>query len=388
MNDRLSVEEIRAYCSGIRRHLHQYPELSFAENRTAQFIIAELKKMGLNGRPIAGTGVCAVWDSGRSGPTIAVRADIDALPLHEDTQSPYASKIPGVMHACGHDGHTAILLGLGKALTDNPAKVNGKVVFIFQPAEECPPGGALQVIASGVLDEVDYILGSHLTNGLTVGEIGLRPGSLMAAADCFTVTVTGHGGHGASPHQCVDPIVIGAQLISVWQTIVSRRTDPLQPVVLTAGTFNAGTNFNIIPSSAVITGSVRCLDETLRKTIETEFIRTTHAICQAHGATARIDYKSGYPVLHCNPDLVRQIQQSIPDDFSEPILTEMAPVMLSEDFAHYGNLAPSAYFFIGGRNNEQGYIHDNHHPRFDFDEKALLVGVKTYLAILDHISKM
>lgn len=379
MKDGLNFEEIRPYCTGIRRHLHQYPELSFAETRTAQFIIAELKKLGLDGQPVAGTGVCAVLNSGLPGPTIAVRADIDALPLQEEAQLPNASKIPGIMHACGHDGHTAILLGLGKALTDSRPKVNGKVLFIFQPAEECPPGGALQVIASGVLDKVDYILGSHLTNRLAVGEIGLRPGSLMAAVDCFTVTVTGQGGHGASPHQCVDPIVIGAQLISAWQTIVSRRPDPLQPVVLTAGTFNAGTNFNIIPSSTVITGSVRCLDETLRKAIETEFIRITHAICQAHGGTARIDYKSGYPVLHCDPDLVHQIRQSIPGDGDGPVLTEMPPVMLSEDFA---------YFFIGGRNDGQGFIHENHHPRFDFDEEALLIGVKIYLAILEHILKI
>jgi amidohydrolase len=385
MNNLSDFEAISEYCVSIRRYLHQHPELSFHENQTAEFIITELKKLGIDSRSIAETGVYAVLDSGLPGPTVVIRADIDALPLPEENGPSYASLVPGVMHACGHDGHTAMLLGLGKVLTENPGIIRGKIGLLFQPAEECPPGGAINVIASGILRDVDYILGSHLTNRLPLGKIGIRPGSLMAAIDCFTVEIIGKGGHGSSPHQCIDPIVTGAHLVTAWQTLVSRRTDPLQPLVLTAGTFHSGTNFNIIPASATITGSIRCLSEQIRTEIEQEFWQITDTVCRSFGATARITYTHGYPVLYCEANLVQKIHHSVATSFGEDHITEMPVVMLSEDFAYYGKLAPSAYFFIGARNEAKGFIYENHHPQFDFDEAAMVTGVKTYLTILKNL---
>ncbi len=383
MKELTNFKAINDYCSSVRRYLHQHPELSFHEDQTAAFICGELKKLGIDGTSVADTGVYAVFDSGIPGPTVVIRADIDALPLQEEADLPYASKVPGVMHACGHDGHVAILLGLGKILAENPPqKLKGKVGLLFQPAEECPPGGAVKVIASGILDGADYILGSHLTNRLPLGQVGIRPGSLMAAVDCFKIEITGKGGHGSSPHLCIDPIITGAHLVNAWQTIVSRRIDPLQPVVLSTGTFHAGTNFNIIPAGATITGSVRCLSETIRAEVESEFRQITETVCRADKTSARIDYTPGYPVLHCEPDLVQKIRKAVDASLGANTVIQMPPVMLSEDFAYYGQAAPSAFFFIGARNEAKGFIQENHHPRFDFDEEALVVGVKAYLAIL------
>ncbi len=378
-------QELLEYCSGIRRYLHQNPELSFCENSSAEFIIQELQKLGIEGHRIAKTGVYAILDSGNPGPVVAIRADIDALPLQEKSLVSYISKVPGVMHACGHDGHTAILLGLAKSIIENPLQIKGKLMLLFQPAEETPPGGALEIIKSGILNEVDYILGSHLTNQLLLGQIGIRSGNIMASIDRFSVGITGKGGHGSTPHRCVDPIIAGAYLVTAWQTIISRNTDPMEPTVLTTGTFTAGSNFNIIPEEAVITGSVRSLSETVRAAIENRFYTITQEVCDAFGVSCEISYEQGYPVLSCCEGLTDKIKGWFKETFGENMITEPPMIMWSEDFAYYGKKAPIVYFFIGARNEERGYIYENHNPQFDFDEEAMLIGINAYRIILKNI---
>jgi amidohydrolase len=290
------------------------------------------------------------------------------------------------MHACGHDGHTAILLRLAKFLIANPQKIPGKIILLFQPAEEFPPGGALDIVNSGVLGEVKYIFGSHLTNQLPLCKIGIRPGNIMASIDCFSVELTGKGGHGSTPHHCIDPIVAGAHLITAWQTIISRNIDPMEPAVLTIGTFKSGSSFNIIPEKAVITGSIRCMSETVRMTIEARFKDITQGICNALGVTYTLNYEHGYPVLTCDAKLVDKVKDWVNSAFGVHTITGPPMNMWSEDFAYYGRVAALAYFLIGARNEERGLVCENHNPHFDFDEEAMIMGVKTYLAILENIN--
>lgn len=383
MSNMAVTPDILEYCSGIRRHLHRHPELSFREEKTAGYIMDKLAQLGLNGRRVAGTGVYAVLDSGRPGPSVAFRADIDALPVQEENDLPYASAVPGVAHACGHDGHTAILLGLAAVLQRCRDDMRGRVIFLFQPAEEHLPGGALAVIESGVLEGVEAILGLHLTNILPVGAVGLRPGPLMASVDNFTVEIKGIGGHGARPHECVDPIVAGAQLVTSWQAIISRRVDPIEPAVLTVGTFNAGTADNIIPETAVITGTVRTLSEGVRAAVEADFRRTTENVCTASGAGVNISYVRGYPVLECDGRLTNLVAEAAGTCAGLSVLQMPWPLMGSEDFAYYGRLCPVSYFFLGAGDSEKGYIHPNHSPRFDFDEAAMPAGIRVFLAALE-----
>lgn len=385
MNKMTVDPDLFNYCVEIRRHLHRHPELSFREEKTAEYIMAELGRLGLDGQRVAGTGVYAVIDSGRPGPAVAVRADIDALPVQEENDVPYASTVPGVSHACGHDGHTAILLGLASMLQKYRENIRGMVILLFQPAEESTPGGALPVVESGVLEGVDAILGLHLTTILPTGVVGLRPGPLMASIDSFKVEIIGRGGHGSRPHECIDPIVTGAQLVRSWQGIVSHRVDPLEPVVLTVGTFNAGTAGNVIPQSAVLTGTVRTLSEETRDLVEAEFRRTTEKICEAAGAGVNIGYERGYPVLVNHDKLTGLVGEAAGACPEVNVLQLPQPIMGSEDFAYYGRLCPAAYFFLGAGNTGKGYIHPNHSPRFDFDEEALPAGVRVFLATLERL---
>lgn len=385
MNKMTVTPDILDFCTGIRRHLHRYPELSFREENTAGYILSSLAELGIKGNRVAGTGVYAVMDSGRPGPVVAFRADSDALPLQEENDTPYASTVPGVAHACGHDGHVAILLGLAAMLGRYRDNIRGKVILLFQPAEEVFPGGALAVIESGVLEGVEAIFGLHLIPMLPTGTIGLRSGPLMASVDNFRVEITGRGGHGSMPHLCIDPIVIGAQLVSSWQTIISRSVDPLDPVVLTVGTFNSGTADNIIPETAVLTGTVRTLSEETRAAVEASFRRVTEEICRAFGAEVKIGYHLGYPVLVCDDKLTTLVGEAIRYSDGVNALPMPQPLMGSEDFAYYRRLCSTTYFFLGVGNKEKGYVYPNHSPHFDFDEEALPVGVQVYLNILERL---
>lgn len=375
------MPDLLEYCTRIRRYLHRYPELSFKEEKTATYILEELRKLGLDGKRVGKTGVYVVIDAGQPGPIVAFRADTDALPIQEENVTPYASTVPGVMHACGHDGHVAILLGLAAVLQNKKESVQGKVVLLFQPAEESPPGGALDIVNSGILQGVEAIFGLHLKTFMPLGTVGVRGGPLQAAVDNFKVEISGRGGHASMPHQCIDPIIIGSQLVNAWQTIISRNLDPLDSAVLTVGSFISGTAHNIIPEKALLMGTVRTLSETVRKEMESRFRQITEGICTVFGASVYITYDHGYPVLVSDENLTNLVEEAARIYPKVKVQHLPRPVMGGEDFAYYGRLCPTAYFYLGA--GKEGCINPPHHSaRFDFDEQALVIGVQVFLACL------
>jgi amidohydrolase len=281
-----------------RRHMHQHPELSFHEVETPAFIVKKLESFGVDVRTkVGGRGVVGHIKGGKPGKTVALRADFDALPIQDEKDTPYKSKIPGVMHACGHDGHTATLLAVAKILSENRASLAGEVVLLHQHAEEVVPGGAIAMIEDGCLEGVDVVFGSHLISGIPYGKYGYRKGNLMAAADTVTIKIQGRGGHGASPHETIDSIAIGAQIVNQLQLLVSRQVDPLQPAVVTIGSFHAGNAHNIIADSATLVGTVRTFDEGVREHLEREIKHIVEGVCSAFHATGDVDYLRGYPAV-------------------------------------------------------------------------------------------
>ncbi len=369
-----------------RRHLHAHPELSFQEHETTALIADLLQQWDIPfERPLA-TGVVAKIHGAKPGPTVAVRCDIDALPIQEENAFDFASTTPGHMHACGHDGHTAILLGLAKILSDVRNEIHGEIRLLFQPAEEVVESGARHFIEQGVLTGVDAIVGLHLMSDLSVGKISLRSGAIMASMDEFTITVVGSGGHGAFPHQTRDALVIAASLVGELQTLVSRRVDPLQPAVVSVGAFHAGTVFNVISGRAELCGTVRTLSESVRDLLESETknIATQHAA--ALGAVATTTYRRGSPSLVNDESLIELLRPAAVATVSEKMVVSMAPIMGGEDFAHYTRIVPGAFAFIGARNPDVGADHPHHHPRFTIDETALPIGLRFLLNSLERTS--
>jgi amidohydrolase len=358
----------------IRRHLHQNPELSFEEVETPAFIASYHKKLGLEIRTgVGGRGVVATLKGGKPGKTVALRADFDALPIQEENDSPYKSKVPGVMHACGHDGHTATLLVLAKVLSELKEDIEGNVVFIHQHAEEIAPGGAIAMIEDGCLEGVDVIYGTHLWATMPTGTIGYRTGPVMAAADSFTIKVQGKGGHGAQPHKTKDSIVIGAQLISNLQQIVSRRVNPLDAAVVSVGAFEAKNAFNVIADKAKLTGTVRTFKENVRVDIEKEIDRIANGTCLAADASYEYIFKRGYPpvVNHReDTDFVVDVANNVPGVMQ---LEEIEPQMGGEDYAYYLQQVPGTFFFTGAEDATWEETYPHHHPKFKINEDALLI---------------
>lgn len=365
-----------------RRHLHQHPELSFHEHATAQYVEQQLRGMpGLTlSRPTETSVLAVLKGAAGPGPTVLLRADMDALPIQEENDVEFASRHPGVMHACGHDGHTAMLLGAAKLLAEQRETLRGELRFIFQHAEELFPGGAQQVVDAGVMDEVDVAIGAHLFSPIPVGLIALKAGPLMAAPDTFEVTVIGKGGHGAIPQETIDPIVIAAQLVMAFQTIVSRQRDPLEPAVLSVTTIHAGTAHNVIPGSAVLTGTVRTFDPALRERIPQLMERLTDGVTRAYGATYRLQYEFGYRATVNDADTTEVLREVVRDTLGSEALIEATPTMGGEDFSAYLTKAPGSFFFIGSRNDEAGINAPHHHPQFAIDERALGHGVQVLVA--------
>lgn len=368
-----------------RRYMHQHPELSFKEEKTAEYIKEKLLSFGLEVRTkIGGHGLIGILAGSQAGKTIALRADFDALPIDDEKEVPYKSQNPGVMHACGHDGHTAALLGTAEALSHFRQQLKGKVIFIFQPAEELPPGGAKFMIEDGVLDDVDYVFGAHLNSQGPLGTISIGEGYRMAAVDKFTIHIQGKGGHGARPHETIDSIVIGSDIVSALQKIVSRGVNPLQSTVVTIGVFQAGTAFNVIADKATIEGTVRTFDGVIRKQVEKQIYSIVEGITSAFGATYKIDYLNGYPALYNHPDETEVVQRLLAEQFSEENIVEMEQVMGAEDFSYYLLEKPGTYFRVGSRNDDEATQYPHHHPKFDIDERALLNLEKSFVKIVTH----
>ncbi len=339
-----------------------------------------IKKLGVLVEPkLSGFGLIARIKGNKPGKTIALRADFDALPIQDEKDVPYKSKVPGVMHACGHDGHTATLLILGKLLWEMREELAGEYVLIHQHAEEADPGGAIGMVQAGALNGVDAIFGTHLSSNHPTGMIGYRVGPMMAAVDSFEMKIQGKGGHGAHPHQTKDAIVIGSQLVMNLQQLVARRVAPTESAVLTVGSFVASNADNIIADTAYLNGTIRTFNKDIRETMEREFKRVVQGTEIAHDCTIELDYRRGYPAI-VNHEKETLFVRDIAQDICEVV--EIEATMGGEDFSYYLEEKPGTFFFTGAAPTEYA---PHHHPKFDIDEKGMLVAAKVLLtAALDY----
>lgn len=377
---RLDIRNLQPRLSEWRRRLHQRPELGFQEHLTSQFVAQKLSEWGIEHQTgIAKTGITAVISGNQPGPVLAIRADMDALPIQEANDVPYRSQHDGVMHACGHDGHTAIALGTAYYLSQH-RNFPGTVKFIFQPAEE-GPGGAKPMIEAGVLKnpDVDAIIGLHLWNNLPLGTVGVRSGALMAAVELFDCTIQGKGGHGAMPHQTIDSVLVSAHIVTALQSIVARNLDPVKSGVVTVGKLHAGHAFNVIADTAQFGGTVRYFDPALDGFFKERVERVIAGICESHGAHYTLDYWQFYPPTINHPDMANLVRSVAEQVVETP--TGVVPecqTMGGEDMSFFLQEVPGCYFFLGSANADRGLAYPHHHPRFDFDETALSMGVEMF----------
>jgi amidohydrolase len=374
------VEAMRDEVVGWRRHLHRNPELSYQEEETSRFVYETLESFGglELSRPTPTSVVARLVGEG-PGPTVALRADMDALPIEEENDFEFASGNPGVMHACGHDGHTAMLLGAAKVLAGMRKEINGEVRFLFQHAEELYPGGAEEMVEAGVVDGVDAIFGIHLWSGLEVGKIGVVYGPMLAAPDTFEISINGRGGHAAMPHQTADAIAIGAQVVANLQHVVSRNVDPLDNVVVSVTKFAGGTMHNVIPGTVKMEGTVRTLDEEVRSKVPETMERIIGGVTAAHGATYEFEYQRGYRPVVNDEEVTRVMEEIVREVFGERALEMMPPIMGGEDFSAYQRVVPGTFVFVGAGNEVQGITYPHHHPSFTVDEDALENGVRMHV---------
>jgi amidohydrolase len=365
-------DELFEWIKEIRRNIHQWPELAFKEEKTAEFISNTLKKMKIKHRTgVARTGVVGRLVIDKEAPTIAIRADMDALPITENTELPFSSKNPGVMHACGHDGHVAMVLGAAAILKKNPPE--GNVVFIFQPAEE-GEGGAVPMIEEGVLKGVDMIFAGHIERDYQVGQIGIKMGVHTAYCDGFEIKVTGKGGHAARPHETKDALLIASQIVINLQTIISREIDPIHPAVLTVGYIKSGTVFNVIADKAVLKGTIRTTDEEVRAQIIDKIRKLTSSLSILYDAEITSNIKPGYPPVINEGDAC-QYAIHVAEKFigKGRALSLPYPSLGGEDFAYYLHSVPGCFVRFGGGKEGHEKI-ASHSPDFDFDEEVLRVG--------------
>lgn len=377
------AEALRDELTDRRRDFHRHPELAFQEHRTAGIVADELRHLGLEVQTgIGKTGVVGILEGAGAGPTVLYRADMDALPILEENDVEYASQTAGKMHACGHDGHTAIALGIARVLAKHRAELGGRVKFVFQPAEEAG-GGAAAMIADGVLEAPapDYTLGIHLWNDLEVGKVSVVSGPTMSGAGVFEITVTGKGGHGAMPHQTKDPIVCGAQLILALQTIVSRNVDPLDMVVISVGKLEGGSARNIIPQTVSLSGSFRLFREDTRELIKGRICEVAEGVAKAHGCKADVAFPLGIGAI-INDAAVAERAQNVFAGLGDQVSVVEQPWMASEDVGLLMQRNPSAYLLVGSANHERQLDFPHHHPRFDIDEAVLPLGVGMMSALI------
>lgn len=363
-----------------RRHIHKYPELGFQETKTSELIFNQLTDLGYEVKRIAKTGITALVKGHDESKTIAIRADIDCLPLQELSNTDYKSQHEGKMHACGHDGHTAIALSLAKILKAKEKDLKYNVKLIFQPAEE-GPGGAEPMIKEGALEnpKVDAIFGLHLWNTMPIGKVGIKSGPMMASADEFTVIIKGKGGHGAQPHLTVDAVIVSAYVITALQTIISRNTNPLEPAVLTVGKIEGGSNFNIIAESVKFIGTVRTFNNSLRNEIEEKIKQVIANTCSAFGADYEINYNKLYPPTINNQNICEIVNNAASEVIGSENIIKDEVSMGAEDMSYFLEKVPGCYFFLGSANKEKGFDKPHHNPYFDFDEDALSIGTEILL---------
>ena len=374
------VQKYKEQIVGIRRELHQIPEPAYTEKKTSAAVADHLKKAGLEVRTgIARYGVAGLLSTGRPGPTLMIRADMDALPVEEQTGLSFSSTHAGAMHACGHDAHMAMVLGAALVLSSVKDTLKGNIKFLFQPAEE-GPGGAKPMIEEGVMDnpKVDYAVGCHLWPASPEGTIGVKAGTIMAAMNRFDIRIIGSQGHGAMPHLCVDALDVGTQVVNALQRVVSRHMDPLKPTVVTVGSFHAGKAFNIIPGEAELSGTTRTFDLEVWKSWEPRMRKILQGVCDSMGARFELNFEFGYPPTINDPfmaDLVRQCAAAMlgPDKVFEP-----EPTMGGEDMSYYLQKAKGCFFFLGVGRPGGAPLHN---AKFDFNEDVLLLGVETYCRI-------
>jgi amidohydrolase len=360
----------------LRRDFHSNPELGFEEYETSKKIKSFLKNEGIEYKEVAGTGICAII-RGNGDKTIGLRADIDALPLEDNKNCEYSSKIKGKMHACGHDAHTTILLGAAKILNSIKNELKGNIKLFFEPAEETV-GGAKFMIKEGVLENphVDCIVGLHVDEGINCGKIGIKRGVVNAASNPFTITIKGKGGHGAHPDSTIDPIVIASQVILGIQTIVSREIPPTDPIVITVGSIHGGTAQNIIPEEVKISGIIRTMKSEHRNYVKKRFKEVVEGIVHSMRGDCIIDIEESYPCLYNNDDILNLLENSAESIIGKENIKKLeSPSMGVESFAYFSMERPSAFYFLGVRNEEKGIINPAHGSFFDIDENAIPIGV-------------
>jgi len=371
------ARELFAYTQRLRRDFHVHPELGFEEVRTAGIVAEELKQLGIEvSTGIGKTGVIGIIEGNGPGPVVLIRFDMDALPITEETGAEYASQTPGVMHACGHDGHTAVGLSVAKVLHKHQDKWAGTVKLVFQPAEE-GLGGAREMVKGGVLENPrpDFSLGMHVWNDRPLGQIAATSGPAMAAAELFTIKITGKGAHGASPHLGQDPIVAAAQIVTALQSIVARNVDPLETAVVSVTAVNGGTAFNVIPPAVEMKGTIRTYLPEVREMVLRRTEEIVHGVAESMGCTAEISIEEVTPAVINDARLAEIVNQTRMEVLPETEDISGLRTMGSEDMAFLMDDIPGCYVFVGSNNPDKGLVYGHHHPKFDFDEQALIDGV-------------
>ncbi|HEX8163800.1 MAG TPA: amidohydrolase [Pyrinomonadaceae bacterium] len=391
-----AAEAMRAQLVAQRRDFHVHPELSNREERTGRVVAERLRALGLEDVRVnvALHGVVAMLRGAKPGPVVAVRADMDALPIQEVNDVPYKSQTPGVKHACGHDVHTTVELGVAEVLSKMRGEMNGSVKFIFQPAEEgAPPGeegGATLMIKEGALDNPRpaAIFGLHTEPNVQAGQIGYHSGPAMASSDTFSIVVKGRASHGAQPQNGIDSVVVASQCVLALQNIRSRRIDPLEPLVITVGTINGGTRFNVIAGEVKMTGTMRTLNNEVRERAVALMRETLQSVTQAYGATYELSFEGSNPVTYNEPSLVEETLPTIRRVVGDKNTLVLKPFMPAEDFAHYQKIVPGFYYFLGVGNRAKGISAGWHTADFDVDEESLVVGVKVMSnVLLDYLDR-
>lgn len=377
LNFRADAEALRTQLVAWRRDLHQHPELGFEVHRTAGIVAQRLAALGCEVRTGVGrSGVVALLHGGRPGRTVMVRADMDALPIQEISDAPYASLTGGVMHACGHDGHVAIGLGVASVLAHHAADLPGQVLFVFQPAEE-GDGGAAAMVADGALadPQPDAAFGLHLWNSMPLGRVVAQPGPLMAASDVLRIRIFGKGGHGALPHEAVDAIAVSGQVLSALQTIVSRNVDPQETAVLTIGMVQGGSAFNVIAEQVEMQGTIRTFSPTVRETVLTRLQVLLDGVTSGMGARYEMTVEPATHTVINDTHLAEVARQAATQVLGSGAVTWHPPFMVSEDFSEFARRVPACFLMLGSANPSLGLDAPHHNPRFDFDEDALPMGV-------------